>query len=185
MSKIEAVVLGQLPVGFSEGEKYMTNNDFDKVFSSTTSKYMGQRVIRPPLWGCSAASVGPIMFLGRGLHNDDCGCKTLRHEHGHYLDYKDLGFLKYFLGMALPSAINASRKPEKRRIAGYYNQPWEFRADKLAEVSRDEHTEEAIALCDAYYKYLKSLRGTRWFTFLFKDLWAFINHDLKALEALY
>ena len=162
----------------------MTNNDYDKVFNSTMSKYMGQRVVRPPFCGCSAASVGPVMLLGRGLHNDDCGRKILRHEHGHYLDYKDLGFFKFFLGIGLPSFINAKRKPEKRRIAGYYNQPWEFRADKLAEVSREDHTEEALALSDAFYKYLKSLSGTGWFRFLFKDLWAFINHDFKVLEAL-
>ena len=160
----------------------MKYDDFNKVFRSTMSKYMGQRVIRPPFCGCSAASVGPVMLLGRGLKNDEWGRKTLCHEHGHYLDYKDLGFFKYFLGIGLPSVINAKRKPEKRRIAGYYNQPWEYRADNLAEVSRDEHTEEALALSDAYYSYLKSLRGVKWFTFLFKDLCAFIRHDFKALE---
>jgi len=158
------------------------NDDFDKVFNSTMSKYMGQRVIRVSFLGSSAASVGPFIFLGRGLKNDEWGRKTLRHEHGHYLDYKDLGFFKFFLGIGLPSVINASKKPEKRRIVGYYNQPWEIRADNLAGVTRDEHTEEAHALSDAYYKYLKFLRVTGWFEFLFKDLWAFIRHDFKALE---
>ena len=157
------------------------NDDQERVFSSTISGYRGQITIRPPFRSNSAASVGVFMFIGRGLRFDDWGCKTLLHEHGHYLAYKKLGFFRFFLGIGLPSMINASKAPKKRRIVGYYNQPWETGADLLANISRKEHTKEAIALSEAYDRYLESIRGRRWFRFLFKDLWKFIKHDFSAL----
>jgi len=160
----------------------MTHNDNpEKVFKKTISKYSGQLTIRLPFIRNCAASVGRFMILSRDLQNNDRGRTILLHEHGHYLDYKKLGFFRYFLGIALPSVINASRKPEKRRIIGYYNQPWEIQADELANISRNEHTNEASNLGKSYHKYLISIKRTGWLRFLFKDLPAFINHNFNAL----
>ena len=161
--------------------KLTHNEDQEKVFNSTISGYKGQITIRTPLMGSCAASAGPVMFLGRKLKHDDSGRTVLSHEHGHYLDYKQLGFFRFFLGIGLPSMINASRKPGKRPFDHYYNQPWEIRADILAKIDRNEHTGEAIALSEAYHEHLKSIKGRNWFKFLFKDLRNFINHDFTAL----
>ena len=128
----------------------------------------------------TAASVGRFMLLGKGLICDGPGCVTLDHEHGHYLDYKCLGFFRYFIGIGLPSLINASRKPVNRRIDGYYNQPWEYHADERTGIARDEHTNEASDLSGLYYNYLLSVKGRKWFRFLFRDLWKFINHDFSG-----
>ena len=160
--------------------KMIHNDDPAKVFRSTVSGYKGQITIKIPGMNKSAASVGRFMLLGKGLRNDDSGRITLLHEHGHFLDYKKLGFFKYFLGIGLPSLINASRKPEKRRIKGYYNQPWEFNADVQTGIVRDEHTKKTSALSKAYYGYLSSIKRFKWFKFLFKDLKNIINHDFTA-----
>jgi len=163
-------------------KKLTYNENQEKVFKSTISGYMGQLTIRLPFMGKSAASFGAFMFLGRGLIFNDSGRVTLRHEHGHYLDYKRIGFFRFIFGVCIPSIVNASRKPERRRIIGYYNQPWEIHADVLANVVRNEHTEEALALSKAYYEHLMSIRKMGWFKFIFRDLRKFINHDFTAIN---
>lgn len=158
------------------------NEDPGEVFKSKKANYKGQTTRRLKFLGHSAASVGPFILLGKKIKNDESGQVVLQHEHGHYLDYRELGFFRYFIGIGLPSIINAKRKPVKRLIVGYYNQPWEAHADVRAGVSRTEHTPEALVLCEAYYKYIASIKGKKWFKFLFKDIWKFIAHDFTALE---
>ena len=44
-------------------------------------------------------------------------------------------------------------------------------------------TDEASILKSiAYYDYVRSLSGSDWFTYIFKDLRDFINHDFSAFE---
>jgi len=162
--------------------RHSYNENPGKVFTSKKSNYKGQTTMRLKFLGHSAASVGPFILLGKKIKNDESGLILLLHEHGHYLDYKQLGFFRYFLGIGLPSIINAKKKPQKRRIVGYYNQPWEAHADIRSNVRRNEHTPEALTLSEAYYEYIASIKGKKWFKFLFKDLWKFIAHDFTALE---
>jgi len=160
-------------VGMIGRRKY--NDDIDEALNSKVSNYKGQIVIRLP-WGKRIGmSSGPIMFLGKGVDIGERGKRLVRHEHGHFLEYQQLGFLKYAVGVGIPSLINNLRKTRP-----YYKQPWEINADLLAGVHRsDEHTEEAIEQGKRYFEYLKSSS----FFSIFKNVWNFINHDLSAVKA--
>ena len=152
------------------------SDDQERVFNSTVSNYRGQIVIRSSNNGRSG-SLGPIMLLNPALQYNSFGVGVLRHEHGHFLEYQQLGFLRYFLGIGYPSLTNPSFKP-------YFNQPWEVHADMIADnFFRDSHTVEAIALGFAYFEHLYGIRSFGdWFNFLRRDLWDFANHDLSALK---
>ena len=160
-------------------------DDKESVFNSVISNYRGQITIRAFDMGGSAASIGPIMLLCNSFRLDrdqrerERALRILNHEHGHFIDYKSLGAFRYYVGMGLPSIINAARGVSHLPL-GYYEQPWEARADINADAFG--HTPENIARANAYYEHIKSLNGLGWFRFLTKDLWDFIEHDFSALE---
>jgi len=148
------------------------NDDINDAFNSRISNYKGQIVIRL-LWGKrSGMSSGPIMLLGNGVNADDRGRRLVRHEYGHFLEYQQLGFLKYLVGIGIPSLTNNLRKTRP-----YFNQPWEINADMLAGINRPEHTAEDIELGKLYFEYLKSSS----FFSIVGNVWNFTNHDLSAI----
>ena len=154
------------------GRKY--NNDISKIFSSRISNYKGQVVIRLPWGKRSGMSLGAIMFLGNSVDDDDRGKRLIRHEHGHFLEYQQLGFLKYFAGIGIPSLVNNIRKTRP-----YFNQPWEVNADMLAGIHRSgEHTKEGIELGARYFEYLNSSS----FFSIIGNVRDFTNHNLSALK---
>ena len=150
------------------------NTDMNKIFDSRISNYRGQVVIRMP-WGReSGLSFGPIMFLGNGVDDDNSGKKLIRHEYGHFLEYRQLGFMKYIVGIGIPSLVNNIRE-----IHPYFNQPWEVNADMLAGIYRpDEHTMEGIELGKRYFQHLNSSS----FISIVRNVRDFTNHNLTAIE---
>jgi len=150
------------------------NIDMNKIFESRISNYRGQVVIRMP-WGReSGLSLGPIMFLGNGVDDDNSGKTLIRHEYGHFLEYKKLGFMKYLVGIGIPSFINNIRE-----IDPYFNQPWEVNADMLAGIYRpDEHTIEGIELGKRYFQHLNASS----FISIVRNVRDFTNHNLAAIE---
>ena len=74
-----------------------------------------------------------------GLHERDKNVRDLsrleellKHENGHYEQYKLIGFIKYVLAIAIPSFLNDP--------ADYYSQPWEVTADLLGGVVSHFHS---------------------------------------------
>jgi len=150
------------------------NDDMNDVLKSRISNYKGQVIIRLPWGKRSGMSSGPIMFLGNGVHDDDRGRRLVRHEHGHYLEYQELGFFKYLVGIGIPSLVNNIRKTRP-----YYNQPWEVHADVVAGIERPkEHTVEGVEQGERYYEHLKS---SNIFS-LIGNVQDFTNHDLSMIE---
>ena len=148
----------------------MSNTNEQKVLkSSYISAYKGQLVVRwaPP--NGRSASVGPLMFL-RPREKEN----TLRHEAGHYVQYKELGIAKYGIGIFLPSMLNDEPK-------GYYDRPWEVTADMYGGVDR-KHAAGAEETGKQYLEYLKSIDSLKdWGGFL-GALPDIINQDLRILD---
>ena len=149
------------------------NENINEALNSRISNYKGQTVIRLPWGKRSGMSSGPIMLLGNGVNVDDRGRRLVRHEYGHFLEYQQLGFLKYFVGIGIPSLTNNLRKTRP-----YFNQPWEIHADMLAGINRPEHTAEDLELGKLYFEYLKSSS----FFSIVKNVLNFTNHDLSAIK---
>jgi len=150
------------------------NDDVDEALNSRVSNYKGQVVIRLPWSKRSGMSSGPIMFLGKGVKTDDRGRRLVRHEHGHYLEYQQLGYLKYLVGIGIPSVVNYFRKTRP-----YFNQPWEINADMLVGIERpDEHTTAGVELGKRYYEYLNA---NSLFSII-GNMGKFINHDLSVIK---
>ena len=74
--------------------------------------------------------------------------ELLKHEHGHYEQYKQLGLLKYLFAIAIPSLTHDP--------ADYYSQPWEVTADLLGGVTTHRHSTGAE---DAGVKYLSDAKN--------------------------
>jgi len=148
------------------------NDDINDALKSRLSNYKGQTVIKLPWGKRSGMSSGPIMFLGNGVDADERSKRLVRHEHGHFLEYQQLGLLKYIVGIGIPSLTNNLKKTRP-----YYNQPWEVNADMLVGIHRPEHTEECTQLGKLYFEYLKS---NSIFSIV-GNVRNFVNHDLSAI----
>jgi len=145
----------------------LTYNDCQERVQNSRffSNYRGQIVVRWSPFG-RAGSLGPIMLFPHGSSN-----RTLRHEHGHFLERQELGFWRYYFGVGIPSLFNADTSP-------YFNQPWEVHADMLAGIHRGEHTLEGIAMGMLYYEHLQN-------TSIFSTIWNtinFTNHNLSTIK---
>lgn len=105
--------------------------------------------------------LGQIVFFGNwpngrsgsfgrfiGLHkNDKCDEEVLKHEHGHYVQYKMLGLVRYLFAIAIPSLLHNPRD--------YYSQLWEVTADIFGGVTTHYHSAGAEA---AGMKYLNDVK---------------------------
>ncbi|MBO4479462.1 MAG: RHS repeat-associated core domain-containing protein [Clostridia bacterium] len=118
----------------------INNTDPDAVYNAHYfSGYAGQFVM---LFkdGVGSASFGRIIVMDKAWRGEDEFKDVLRHEHGHYEQYKELGFIRYLFGIALPSLSHAIKRDSE-----YYNsQLHEVTADIMGGVpsSRTEYKSE-------------------------------------------
>lgn len=83
--------------------------------------------------GCGI-SLGNYIFLDS---DRSVSKKAVKHEYGHQLQSKRLGWL-YLIIIGIPSAIGniIYRKTKFKPYGDYYKQPWEKWADELGNVNR-------------------------------------------------
>ena len=79
-------------------------------------------------------SLGNYIFLDS---DRSVSKKAVKHEYGHQLQSKRLGWL-YLIIIGIPSAIGniIYRKTKFKPYGDYYKQPWEKWADELGNVNR-------------------------------------------------
>lgn len=79
-------------------------------------------------------SLGNYIFLDSDRSVSE---KAIKHEYGHQLQSKKLGWL-YLIIIGVPSAIGniIYRKTKFKPYGDYYKQPWEKWADELGNVNR-------------------------------------------------
>ena len=79
-------------------------------------------------------SLGNYIFLDS---DRSASKKAVKHEYGHQLQSKRLGWL-YLIIIGIPSAIGniIYRKTKFKPYGDYYKQPWEKWADELGNVNR-------------------------------------------------
>jgi hypothetical protein len=112
------------------------------LHSNIFSAYKGQLVIRHN-FNDRSMSLG-IMFLQKYENSAD----IVRHERGHLDQMLELGFLKYLVGIGIPSVTSEVVGSE------YYNQPHEIGADYSGGVSR-EYPLDALVAGEEYMRWLK------------------------------
>lgn len=123
----------------------INNDDINKVKNAHYfSGFRGQFVLFLEGYGRSA-SFGKLMII---YSSSKGSTNTILHEHGHYLQYKQLGFFKYLIGIGLPSWQNTP--------VDYYSQPWEVTADILGGVPVVRYSEGADTVGWNYLAELKS-----------------------------
>ena len=84
----------------------------------------------------SSCTLGPIIVLVSTQLNVD----TLEHEYGHYLQYKELGFRKYVIGIVIPSLAGFGLSCLCRLLDWnylYMVQPWEDWANRNSNIIND------------------------------------------------
>ena len=92
--------------------------------------YKGVPVVKLPIED-NAFSVGFAIIMGNDVQN----AQTVRHEYGHSAHSAFIGMKKYMQYAFVPSLIGywSGVKYEK-----YFSQPWEYTAEALGRVIRDE-----------------------------------------------
>lgn len=120
--------------------------------SKVFSRYNGRLVVRLPI-GRNAFSCG-IIVLGHKLAYNEAGIRTLKHEYGHILQLKAMGYFRFIRYIAIPSMKGYWTKVSH---ADYYSQPWEYGADKLGGVNRNgyKYAENADIVWEEYFAKLK------------------------------
>lgn len=127
---------------------YVTNTDEQTVLDADfIAFYKGRLVIKLPI-GTNAASFG-ILFIGDKVSDT----KTVQHEYGHTVQFRELGLFDFTVQVAIPSITcnlvdRANKLPYK-----YYNSPWEYQADIYGDVIRENYyTEWAGSVGETYNK---------------------------------
>jgi hypothetical protein len=128
----------------SDIRNFNWSNENERVVleSKLFSAYKGQLVIRAPFVSRSM-SLG-IMFLQKNGADVD----MVKHERGHLDQMRELGTLKYLVGIGIPSATSKVEGPE------YYDQPWEIGADRSGGIDR-EYSLGAVVAGETYMEWLK------------------------------
>ena len=165
----------------------INNTDPAVVLNSTfLSGYRGQIVFRMTFLR-GAFSVGPVIGINRRVRDTPAGRRLLGHEHAHNIQLQPLGIGRWWLGIRLPSLINADRG-----FQPYFRQPWEIHADMLAGIIGDrpdvdidgygnyipQHTTNALLLGLAYFHFISTAHIQE----LRDNVMAFANHDFSAIK---
>lgn len=125
------------------------NIDEVKVINANyISSYKNAIYIKLPI-GNNAFSFG-LIFIGS--KNDDV--YTVRHEYGHYLQYKELGIYKYTKYIAIPSLRGYWSGVSYYE---YYSLPWEYGAELYGEVNRINYKYDDDVLYN-YNKYMGAIK---------------------------
>jgi RHS repeat-associated protein len=109
------------------------------------SFYKGVPVIKLPR--DRSFSIGIIVFGSPRSRSEDID--TIKHEWGHTRQLKNMGLLRYLLGIAIPS----STSPVRNSV--YYSQPWEVTADLYGGVYRGTSAED-IAIGKSYDDFVQN-----------------------------
>jgi hypothetical protein len=128
----EAAVPGSSSSDFIDGvEDCLFNTDEQAVLDAEFfAFYKGVPVIKVPN-SRDAFSCG-IIFIG----DDVSDINTVKHEYGHYVHLTLVGIDNYVVRVVLPSVIGyASNVP----YDVYYSQPWEYIAEILGGVNRNNY----------------------------------------------
>jgi len=125
------------------------NKSEDVVFSANYfSNYKGVFVIKTSLFD-APFSFGVIVLTPQHQYAD-----ALNHEYGHYLQLEKYGLVQYFTKIAVPSLVCNLIDRVGWLPWYYYNSPWEYEADQLGGVVREQHTEFAKILSFIYSKWI-------------------------------
>ena len=141
------LVLPKIVSDFSAFE--WNNQNEQKVLDCNYfSAYKNVFVLRVPI-GESAFSFG---FIGLGNKNNEI--LTVKHEYGHYLQLKELGWYKYIRYIAIPSLKGSWGGVS---YYDYYSQPWEYGAELYGEVNRVGYKYSSDVL-EEYLKYINKIK---------------------------
>ena len=130
--------------------RYDVDNVDASVVADATffSGYDGQLVFFGDWKSGRSGSFGRLM----GVHLLSKGSRSfselLKHEHGHYEQFLEIGLLKYIFAIAIPSMANDP--------VDYYSQPWEVTADLLGGVTTHYHAPGSEAAGVAYLNNVKN-----------------------------
>ena len=147
----EAAAAGQAGVlsRLSEDLSGFNLNNTDPIavaLANFFAGYDGQFVFFGNWGNRRSGSFGRLMGL---YGNDKYNTEILKHEHGHYEQYKQLGFWKYVFAIAIPSLTHDP-------ATDYYSQLWEVTADVLGGVTSHRHT---IGAEEAGLQYLDLIKN--------------------------
>jgi len=107
------------------------NTDENKALNAKyVSAYRGQVVIKWLPNGRSG-SLGPVMLLDPDEDVINGGIQTVQHEGGHYVQYRALDPVVYYMCIGIPSFFSQAQTNKD-----YYSQPWEITADIYGGVNR-------------------------------------------------
>ena len=107
---------------------YVTNTSEAVVLNAKyVAFYKGVLVIKLPFLDNSGFSFG---FIGLGPNVD---AQTVRHEYGHYVHLRLIGWKNYIFKVAIPSLYDFASDIEYEY---YYSEPQEYIADLLGNVNR-------------------------------------------------
>ena len=135
--------------------RFNYNNVFEKAVLEAhfLSAYKRTLILKVPC--CKSGLSLGIIFIGSKVKDEN----LVRHEYGHRLQLKKIGFLGYMKKVFFPSVTANILERLGKLPYDYYGSPWETEADQLGDVKRKKSVktwpEDA---CRSYKDLLKLLK---------------------------
>ena len=140
------------------------NRDANVIVSAHWfSYYENTLVIKNPIEGINSFAIGNTIYVSKDFntYTPDDQAQILKHEYGHILQEKDLGRVKYFVSVAIPSVLYCGfsrMMREKYDITYfselYYSMPWEYKANENSNIVSNVKP-WAKVVSDLYYAFWK------------------------------
>ena len=128
----------------------LSNKNPEAVFKANYfSCYKGKLVIIHSIENLASCSIFNTIILSR----NDRNTKLLNHEYGHSLQEEQLGTFNYLFFVAIPSVTYFCVSRDNKQLKNiYYSMPWEYKADQMGQVNRDNYCSWADEISDWYFK---------------------------------
>ncbi len=118
--------------------------------------YKGALVVKVPFMNKNAFSLG-IIFLGSNVKLRTDAEDVLKHEWGHYVQFRERGPINYITTVGIPSVFCFLLDTNKKLPYTYYSSPFEYEANCIANVSRDDYEAWTKPVYDIYKAYVSLL----------------------------
>lgn len=98
-------------------------------FTRSVGNYRGVRIYESSVMGEAYHSAGIALpgygiIVAPGVYSKDCDIDTVRHEYGHFIQARMIGYVAFYFCIGIPSLLSAWTRGYGRGHQQYWTEKW-------------------------------------------------------------